>query len=207
MVIKLKMEGHLSQAARLIASTSCCTALLHLQVKGCFVHTHRSKDVCMHLPADVGPLAPLSSHSVCKSLQGPLNASGYLQSPVALSNTPSACQGSSFKGFGWGARRAEGLLTAAESYWPLSRAVAGNVATCPSLPRFLEHDARSDLLQAGALQAGVERSNLSTPGEKPLLSTFKAFAAFGSGSAAHASPSKVRMPVPVLNKALLAACA
>lgn len=41
------------------------------------------------------------------------------------------------------------------------------------------------------MQAGVERSSTSSLGDKPLLSTFKAFAAFGTGSATQASPAKV----------------
>ena len=41
------------------------------------------------------------------------------------------------------------------------------------------------------MQAGVERSSTSILGDKPLLSTFKAFAAFGTGSATQASPAKV----------------
>ncbi|KAL0023967.1 hypothetical protein WJX77_004039 [Trebouxia sp. C0004] len=41
--------------------------------------------------------------------------------------------------------------------------------------------------------AGVERSSTSTVGDKPLLSTFKAFAAFGSGSATQALPAKAGM--------------
>ncbi len=41
------------------------------------------------------------------------------------------------------------------------------------------------------MQAGVERSSTSSLGDKPLLSTFKAFAAFGTGSATQASPGKV----------------
>ncbi len=41
------------------------------------------------------------------------------------------------------------------------------------------------------MQGGVERSNTSSLGDKPLLSTFQAFAAFGTGSATQASPAKV----------------
>ncbi|DBA71896.1 TPA: hypothetical protein ACH3X2_010942 [Trebouxia sp. C0005] len=41
--------------------------------------------------------------------------------------------------------------------------------------------------------AGVERSSTSSLGDKPLLSTFKAFAAFGTGSATQASPAKAGM--------------
>ncbi len=41
------------------------------------------------------------------------------------------------------------------------------------------------------MQAGVERSSTSSLGDKPLLSTFQAFAAFGTGSATQASPAKV----------------
>lgn len=41
------------------------------------------------------------------------------------------------------------------------------------------------------MQAGVERSSTSNLGDKPLLSTFKAFAAFGTGSATQAPPAKV----------------
>jgi len=33
---------------------------------------------------------------------------------------------------------------------------------------------------------------MSTPGDKPLLGAFKAFAAFGTGTAAQASPAKVQ---------------
>lgn len=41
--------------------------------------------------------------------------------------------------------------------------------------------------------ARFERSSTSTLGDKPLLSTFKAFAAFGTGSATQASPAKAGM--------------
>ena len=41
------------------------------------------------------------------------------------------------------------------------------------------------------MQGGVERSNTSSLGDKPLLSTFQAFAAFGTGSATQALPAKV----------------